>query len=902
MKIPPIYYLTAFRRAASICFLCVSASSVWADSTATIPRAELDACNVTWGSPSDGPRGSMPLGNGDIGLNVWVDPSGDLQFYISKTDAWDENMRLVKIGGVRMKFEPSLVKQGQPFTQTLDLATGKILITTPDQEISVWVDANHPAVQIDGKSLNGKPVSVTASPVLWRKGQKIDAGYNTFPKFPAIAHAETILPAANNQIGWYHANNSSPWLDNLKLQKLDEGENGKDPLRNRIFGAILRGDGFKTKSDTELVTESPVQSYSLRVDVRTDADAKPEAWLADIKSQAAKTEATSATDRKVAHEAWWDAFWNRSWIFLKGPASLIPVSPEPWRVGKASNGAAVFTGTISDARIDGAVLSPEEIAAMAKADRPGSSELQGKDIDFSSGLTMSAWINPGKNEKGRILDKIEARSWDGVLLDTHPGLSLRLRIGHHSLEVANCLTAGEWQHIAATADTKTGNIRLYRNGVLLQEITNESDAERVTKAYTLQRFINACGGRGAYPIKFNGSIFTADVGDNDADYRKWGGGYWFQNTRLMYWSMPMAGDLDLMLPLFKMYSDFLPMRRKATQKYFHHDGVYFPETTTIWGTFNDSDYGFNRNGKEDFATSIPHLMYYWQGGIELVTLMLDYYDYTGDNKFRDETLLPMAKEILTFYNQHWKRGDDGKIFFSPAQALECHFTATNPAPEVAGLRFIIPRLLPLANTPALKEEWSAMQKDLPEVATLTHDDGSKSLLPAATFSGKRQHEIPELYPVFPYSLYSVTDGKEAVEIGRNTFKTSSKKNNGWGQIPIMAAMLGLSEEAQDFVVGRVQKPAAGFRFPAFWGPNDDWMPDQNQMTIMLTTLQRMLMQSEGHKIYLLPAWPKNWEADFKLQAPGNTTVVGKVANGKMTELSVSPENRRKDIVEPAESK
>lgn len=37
----------------------------------------------------------MPLGNGDIGLNVWVEDGGDLLFYLSKTDAWDENARLI---------------------------------------------------------------------------------------------------------------------------------------------------------------------------------------------------------------------------------------------------------------------------------------------------------------------------------------------------------------------------------------------------------------------------------------------------------------------------------------------------------------------------------------------------------------------------------------------------------------------------------------------------------------------------------------------------------------------------------------------------------------------------------------------------------------------------------------
>ena len=40
----------------------------------------------------------MPLGNGDVALNVWVDNgSGDLIFYVAKSDAFDSNSFQVKV-------------------------------------------------------------------------------------------------------------------------------------------------------------------------------------------------------------------------------------------------------------------------------------------------------------------------------------------------------------------------------------------------------------------------------------------------------------------------------------------------------------------------------------------------------------------------------------------------------------------------------------------------------------------------------------------------------------------------------------------------------------------------------------------------------------------------------------
>ena len=114
---------------------------------------------------------------------------------------------------------------------------------------------------------------------------------------------------------------------------------------------------------------------------------------------------------------------------------------------------------------------------------------------------------------------------------------------------ANCLKAGEWQHVAATADAGTGVRRIYLNGKLVKEERGDSDAETLTRGYTLQRWMNACGGRGAFPIKFNGSIFVVD-NKFDADYRAWGGGYWCQNTRPAYWPCSPSGDFDLMRPFF----------------------------------------------------------------------------------------------------------------------------------------------------------------------------------------------------------------------------------------------------------------------------------------------------------------------------------------------------------------
>jgi hypothetical protein len=60
-------------------------------------------------------------------------------------------------------------------------------------------------------------------------------------------------------------------------------------------------------------------------------------------------------------------------------------------------------------------------------------------------------------------------------------------------------------------------------------------------------------------------------------------------------------------------------------------------------------------------------------------------------------------------------------------------------------------------------------------------------------------------------------------------------------------------------------------------------------------LQEMLMQTFDDRILLLPAWPKDWDVEFLLHAPQQTTVEVKVVNAQVKKLKVTPASRSKDV-------
>jgi alpha-L-fucosidase 2 len=428
----------------------------------------------------------------------------------------------------------------------------------------------------------------------------------------------------------------------------------------------------------------------------------------------------------------------------------------------------------------------------------------------------------------------------------------------------------------------------------------EPQGQVVTRGYVLQRFVSACAGRGAYPIKFNGSLFTVEEegAEGFADYRRWGPGYWWQNTRLPYMSMPASGDFDLTRPFFDMYAGLLPLSDFRTRLYFGHGGAYFPECINFWGIVFPETWGdkYLADMTERIQASGYH-KYEWVGGLEMAAAMLEYYSYTRDEAFLREKALPFAAAMMTFFDEHYRTGPDGRLDMTPSQALETWWDCTDPMPEVAGLHELVKvaKTLPAGLVPdAFKALLARLGPKLPDIPT-REIDGARLLAPAARFAKKSNVENPELYAVYPFRLYGL--GKPDIELAvRALDRREDRGHFGWRQDDIFMALLGLADQAGRGLVERAAKWDPRHRFPAFWGPNYDWTPDQDHGGVLMKTLQVMLLQAEDRVLRLLPAWPAGWDADFKLHAPYRTVVEGSVRGGRLAALKVTPGSRASDVL------
>ena len=162
------------------------------------------------------------------------------------------------------------------------------------------------------------------------------------------------------------------------------------------------------------------------------------------------------------------------------------------------------------------------------------------------------------------------------------------------------------------------------------------------------------------------------------------------------------------------------------------------------------------------------------------------------------------------------------------------------------------------------------------------------------FADSRNKENVALYSVFPYRLFGV--GRANLEMMRYTYEKRAFTTvySCWHNNNVFAAYLGLADEARIQLADRYVR-SGEYRYPAFY-VQGDWVPDHDNGGVAQQAIQAMLLQPVNDKLYLFPAWPKEWDVNFKLHGPQNTTIEGEIRNGEIVDIEVIPSEREKDIV------
>jgi hypothetical protein len=684
-------------------------------------------------------------------------------------------------------------------------------------------------------------------------------------------------------------------------------------VRVKLFPNPFEGENFKQELSLQTGAVNITGSYNgLKADVKVWVDVfNPVVHVEVNANKAIKTEATYESWRTEDRFTKGKENNQGSWKWANRPTiktykDVIAVKNNSIEFYHRNQDTTVFDATVAHEGLNG--VKAQLINPLKQLTFGGS--MQGDGMMATGTYTGIYLSTPFKGWK--LQSKSASRKQN-------------IRIYLHTAQVP---TVNEWHYglqtliKQASLQTKKAEVKTQnwwkdywnRSFVYINTYSTKTEAWQVGRNYQLFRYMLGCNAFGQYPTKFNGGLFTYDPELTDTttkftpDFRNWGGGLMTaQNQRLVYFTMLKNGDWDMMKPQFDFYLHALPNAELRSQTYWNHPGASFTEQLENFGLPNVTEYSWKRPAAYDKGMEYnAWLEYEWDTVLEFCYMMLETERYAGKDI---KQYIPFIESCLTFFNEHYQylarnRGSKaldgtGHLVLYPGSGGETYKMAYNSTSTIAALQTVLTRLLELPDaylTDAKRKDWELMLKRIPPIS-FTNFNGHKTIAPAQSWERVNNTETTQLYPVFPWGIYGI--GKPGLDIAIDTWKYDTlaikfRSGKGWKQDNIFAARLGLTNEAAELAIFKLKD--SGRRFPAFWGPGFDWTPDHNWGGSGMIGVQEMLLQTDGKKIYLLPAWPKKWDVHFKLNAPYKTTIEATVKNGELTNLHVWPESRKQDVV------
>jgi hypothetical protein len=273
-------------------------------------------------------------------------------------------------------------------------------------------------------------------------------------------------------------------------------------------------------------------------------------------------------------------------------------------------------------------------------------------------------------------------------------------------------------------------------------------ADFIGQNYTYYLYVMASSSRGDYPVKFNGMLWTTG-----GDQRKWGGAFWGANQSCLYNALFPTNHLELMNPMFKMYSSAYSSFETAARQQWGSKGIYIPETVGFdgvpelpddiasemhqlyllqkpwdqrserfmdyaqnkqpffsrwnWknnGQWNDGRFTYQERGdgpngpvNHIFSRSAKIAYQYWQK-----------YEYTHDLNWLKEKAYPMLKGVAEFYRNYpnVKKEKDGKYHIYHVNDNESIWDGHNTVEEISAMKGIFPVVIKASEILKVDQEMS----------------------------------------------------------------------------------------------------------------------------------------------------------------------------------------------------
>ena len=252
--------------------------------------------------------------------------------YIAKSGTFDENNSLLKLGRVRLSFEPNPFDD-KSFEQRLLLNDGYVKYTGKDNATAkIWVDVFNPVVHIEVDSPERFAVKVAYENWRFQDREIVNEERNqgSWGLYTSkIANGTTYadkIDFHNNGVLMSHRNDKLDlWNFQMKQQGLKKySEKMYNPMRNNVFGIFVHSEQLKPGAITSghyinttfkawnLDTKTPRKSFRIDLSMHQEQTKTYNDWYKGL----TKVIKSAAKNTQAATIKWWHDYWARSYIII----------------------------------------------------------------------------------------------------------------------------------------------------------------------------------------------------------------------------------------------------------------------------------------------------------------------------------------------------------------------------------------------------------------------------------------------------------------------------------------------------------------------------------------------------------------------------------------------------------
>lgn len=425
----------------------------------------------------------------------------------------------------------------------------------------------------------------------------------------------------------------------------------------------------------------------------------------------------------------------------------------------------------------------------------------------------------------------------------------------------------------------------------VQMHSQDGQADLVEQQYTYFLYLMGASSRGKYPPRFGGMIWYTN-----GDMRRWGSQYWWANTSAYYSNLMPANRMELMEPLFSLYSGMYESCALAARQQWGSQGIWIPETVYFDGlerlpediaaemrdlylarkpwarrserfrwyaevkTRHNSRWNFQYDGKWDHGHFVipdkgkgafGHTSHIMGAGARIAAVYWQRYEYTGDEAWLRDRAYPMIKGMAEFYRNfpNFKKGEDGKYHIHHVNNGEGSWDSSDTPYEVACMHLIFPLAVRAS-------EILGVDADLRPV----------------------WREIKD-------NLVDAPEGRGRAGFGGFIGRDNAGEIKPLGSEPELKSRFLAFARTGGFVDSKGSGGAQLFRnrLRLREGPG---AIDAEHIGALASGIHSSLLTNEAAAtappiLRVFPAWPKEWDASYLLLAPGGFLATSSLRKGKV---------------------